>query len=1817
MIDLRRWLHTATLLALAAGAASAQIGVASGPANRPLACTAESDTRFVRPEGYTELLGDIVITCTGGPLLTAGSAVPTADITIYVLPEVPLTSRIFDRATGLSEGLLSIDEPGAELATGVNGLYGPKAPESLCAVKAGCPAFAQLDRSSVYPVASSTATAGSNASNVYQGYVGVLSANSITFYNVPVLPPVLQGVSRVFRIANLRISAVGLPNPQSIATVVSVNPSSVLPISAANAPVTGYLRPPMAANVEPAPAGGQGPFSPCVPPQGPALTAKLQFTENVQAGSPAFKTRVAPLTDTAWASTLPNTATPGQNIPWWSSESGLILPAATATVGGVSYTAGLTDFGTRLKAVFTNIPAGITLYVSTTNVAAYRVPGGTSTAPYAVLVAASQTGEANGDGGMIAELRGSAVAGSDGLAAYPLTPDASGTAAAVWETVNAGDSFAFSVYIDYAGVPATTGQLGAAVSNVALSFAPEPGGGAFTLPGGAGPLTSPIPRYAAASPRQASWVSIGTCGDGIRSATPAPFAYTIGGAEPSQTLGVTTAPGGLTVSATPNEAWLLAAVGGNTLSIRVNPAGLSASTTPYIGSVRLTAPGLSDLLLPVSLTVSAAPVLRVTAAHAGNFAQGLSGASYTITVSNAAGAGATSGQVVATDRTPAGLTVVSMSGVGWACMYLPNCTRSDPLAGGSSYPPIAVSVNVAGDAVSPQMNVVGVNGGGSAAASATDPTLIFPAPALSIALTHAGRFARGQTNAVYRATVSNGAAAGPASGAVTVTETVPAGLTLVSMAGSGWTCSGNTCLRSDPLPGGASYPSIAVSVNVAGNAPLHVTNRASVAAIGSAPASAVDVTPLDTPPSLFLISTYAGGLPVPTAAIATSYPLAVAAVATDQFGNTYVAAGNVYKIDPDGILTLVAGNGKPGFSGDGGLAVNAQLNSPQGLAVDSTGNLYISDHGNNSIRMVAPSGVITTVAGTGVAGYSGDNGPATKAQLYDPEGVAVDAAGNLYIADSSNERIREVTPGGIISTAAGNGNSGFWGDTGPATGAQLSDPRGVAVDSTGNLYIADFWNNRVRAVAPNGTITTFAGNGVQDHLGDGGPATSAALAQPIGVAVSSTGTLYVTDNGRYVRAVSASGMIATAAGTDTGGFSGDGGSATSAELLWLQGVAVDSAGNLYIADTGNGRVREVTPGGIIGTIAGGSISPFYGDGGPAVLGGFSGIQSIAADASGNLYIQELDSYTIRKISAAGGVSTIAGTGACCDSGDGGQATAAQVNPQVVAVDSAGNVYLDGYARVRKIDTNGAITTVAGNGSWGSTGDGGSATSAQVAQINGLAADSAGDLYISDSVNQRIRMVTPGGIISTVAGTGTAGYSGDGGPGTSAQLNQPTGLAVDTAENLYILDSNNQRIRRLTPDGTITTVAGNGGSDNTGDGGPATFAQLGGPLGLTIDPAGNLYFATGSLTIRRVSAGGTITTIAGDGLSPAYIGDAGPALAAQFMNFSGLGLAADGSGNLYVPDNGGSALRMLQPEGASPLLTVSTTHAGNFNLGQSGAGYSVTVSNAALAGPTSGTVTVTDFIPAGLTVGSMTGTGWSCSSNACTRTNTDTLEAGASYPPIMVRVDVAGNALPQVTNIVTVSGGGSPGAGAEDPTFIGASTPVLEISATHNGNFSQMQQSATYTLIAGNQMAAAATTTSTVTVTDTLPAGLNLVSMAGTGWTCPANACTRNDSLPGGGVYPAITVTVNVAQDAPSQVTNQVTVSGGGSANASASDVTFISVANCGISGGGSATVADVQHIVNEALGAMPAVHDLNQDGRVNVADVQKLVNDALGLGCAN
>ncbi|HEX8153805.1 MAG TPA: hypothetical protein VF698_11800 [Thermoanaerobaculia bacterium] len=497
-------------------------------------------------------------------------------------------------------------------------------------------------------------------------------------------------------------------------------------------------------------------------------------------------------------------------------------------------------------------------------------------------------------------------------------------------------------------------------------------------------------------------------------------------------------------------------------------------------------------------------------------------------------------------------------------------------------------------------------------------------------------------------------------------------------------------------------------------------------------------------------------------------------IAADDSG-VYVAdstANRVLRIAPaTGAITTFAGKGGgQAYGGDFGPATSAALSNPISLALDEASNLFIVDFGNHRIRKVdATTGFISTVAGTGSFNTSGDNGPARSAGLAGPIAVAVDAGGNLFIADHKEHRVRRVdAETKVIAPIIGTGSPGYAGDGGPAGEAALNTPTALAVDAAGNLYIQDSGNHRIRKVAANGTIATAVGGA----SGDDGPATGAVLNAIAGIAVDATGNVYVSDAtaNRVAKVAAGTRTITTFAG-GVGSFSGDDVPAVGAGLD-PRGVATDRRGNVYIADASNKRTRKVDVAtGTITTIGEGSRFPI----------------GVAVDAFGNVYTTDAVEDALRKIAAVTGITTVLAQELAIDSSG-------------VAVDAAGNVYFaePGRHRIRKFDTAGNLTTVAGTDSVaGFSGDKGPAVNARLNGPSGVAVDRAGNVYIADTANHRIRRVdAQTGIITTIAGNGTSGFAGDHGPAAAAMLNNPSSLAVDDAGIVYIADSGNERIRAI-------------------------------------------------------------------------------------------------------------------------------------------------------------------------------------------------------------------------------------------------------------------------------------------------------------------------------------------------------------------------------------------------------------------------------------
>ncbi len=695
------------------------------------------------------------------------------------------------------------------------------------------------------------------------------------------------------------------------------------------------------------------------------------------------------------------------------------------------------------------------------------------------------------------------------------------------------------------------------------------------------------------------------------------------------------------------------------------------------------------------------------------------------------------------------------------------------------------------------------------------------------------------------------------------------------------------------------------------------------------------------PPVVYRITTVAGSSSIGDGGPAAWAQLGnVQGVAVDRLGNTYLSDTDrslIRKIDARGVITTVAGNGTAAYGGDGRPATSAALNLPYGLAADLSGNIYIADIGNQRVRRIAPDGSISTAAGTGVKGSLGDGGLAINAQLMSPRNVAVDAAGNLYISEFEGHRIRRVTPDGKISTVAGTGVAGFRGDGGLAVNAQIGYPAGLAVDRAGVIYLADSQNQRIRKIVPGGIISTIVG-GTQ----------TAMLQTPVAVAVDGLGNIYVADSSNVIHEATPAGAWIAITGTGTPGFSGDGGPAAKAQLTTARDLAFDSGGDLYLAD--GIHIREINPQSIIGTVAGDGFLHAVGDNGPATQAILNQPMGIALDRSGNLYIADTGTQRVRIVPPSGVISTLAGTGVAGFNGDQIPASSANLySPMGVAADVYGDVYLaDTYNhRVREVATAGRISTFSGTGTGGQGLDNLLPSQTQLRGPRNVCIGLTGTIYIVDTSNHRVLRVLPGGYASTVAGNGTPGFGGDGGPAVTAELNQPGACAADSSGNLFIADTLNHRIAKVDSRGIITTVVGTGQAGTSADGVSAVAAALNAPSGVAVDDSGNIFISdTGNNLIRQATSSGAIYTIAGQA-TPGFSADGGMALAAQIN--APAGILMDGAGALYFADTSNNRIRRLSPQAAQPVSpptapapSISAFNAASLAAGSVAPGEIVTI-----------------------------------------------------------------------------------------------------------------------------------------------------------------------------------------------------------------------------------------------------------------------------------
>jgi len=723
-------------------------------------------------------------------------------------------------------------------------------------------------------------------------------------------------------------------------------------------------------------------------------------------------------------------------------------------------------------------------------------------------------------------------------------------------------------------------------------------------------------------------------------------------------------------------------------------------------------------------------------------------------------------------------------------------------------------------------------------------------------------------------------------------------------------------------------------------------------------ASAQTVTITDSTPGAAIYYTTNGTYPwtastLYTGPITVSTSEIITAMAVDSGYTNSGFASAQYLIDSSStrFMYTIAGNLTAGYSGDGGSATFAELNSTAGVAVDAAGNVYLADNVENVVRKVAAgTGIITTIAGTGVSGHTGDNGPAASAELQTPGALAVDAAGDLFIAEEGDSVIRRIdATTGKITTFAGD-PTGTGGLNGPAMNYPLSYIAALACDVAGNVYIAE-QGQVFEVIASNGNIQEIAGYALGNYY-----------EYVVGIAVDKNENVYVSDSGSNKVWVIRNGVSTVfAGGANFAANGGDGGPATKATLYFPEGLAVDAAGNLYIADEFDNAIREVNTSGIINTIAGVYEDGYTdgGDGSPANEVAVAYPAVIAADAAGDVFIAEQSSCILEataptapptKTAAAPVFSLAAGSYAGSQTLTMTEATPdAEVHvtldgstPTLSGQGYHGPINITGNVTVQAVAVapgylpstaasatytfttppTALIYTVAGNGRAGFAGAGGPATSAELRSPEAVTFDAAGNLYIADSSDYVVWKVAANtGIITVVAGTGTYGDGVDGLQATATPLDYPAGLAVDKAGNLYIADSTNGRIRKVSAQtGIMTTIAGPGTTNVLGDNGPATAAYIGFPDGMTLDSAGNLYFAAAS-RIRRIDAQtGIITTVAGTG-NPGPLGDGGLATAASLD--SPEDVALDSAGNLYISDSYDARIRKLDA-GTGIISTIAGT-----------------------------------------------------------------------------------------------------------------------------------------------------------------------------------------------------------------------------------------------------------------------------------------------------
>eukprot|EP01034_Spumella_vulgaris_P027613 gene27612-34360_t len=683
----------------------------------------------------------------------------------------------------------------------------------------------------------------------------------------------------------------------------------------------------------------------------------------------------------------------------------------------------------------------------------------------------------------------------------------------------------------------------------------------------------------------------------------------------------------------------------------------------------------------------------------------------------------------------------------------------------------------------------------------------------------------------------------------------------------------------------------------------------------------------------------------------------------DTVGNGYISdSGNhfIREVSTTGIISSVIGTGVAADTGNGGPATSARIYAPYQLHGD-TSDVYLTLNGVHTVKVVnLASGILNLVTGTGTAASDGDGGLASSASVNSPRGVFVDASSNVYITEIGAYRVRKVSAAdGLISTIIGVGIAGTTGDGGPGTSARINSPNQLFVDTVGRLFVADRLGCKVRMLQA-GIVTRFAGNEVQLSTDVTGPATSTSISQVEGVWITTDGVMFLSEfAGNKMKKVSASGQMSTIAGTGVASSvatatNGDGGPAILATFSSLYYLGMDSSGAFYVADSGSNKIRIYPPSAQPSLTLAPSVVPsaspsvqlsdMYSVVNYAGTGSFgysgNGVQATSAamknprcawfDTSGDGYISDASNQLIRKVAIDGIITTVVGTSNSGDSGSGGPATSADISAPYQLMGDMNTLYFaaNGNHRVKTVDfASGIVTVFTGTGSPGSTGDGGLASSAKLNGPRGIWLDAYQNVYISETSGYRVRKVTAqSGLISTIIGVGQLGSSGDGGAATAVQVGSPDQLYLDSTARLFVADRVNNKVRVLSG-GIVTRFAGTETQGSTDITGAATSTNINQPTGVWGTTDGTMFLSeyVGNKA-KKVDFGGLISTIAGTGAGSAVAsaanGDGGPAILATFNSPYYFGI--DSIGSLYLADAGSNKVRKLYSTAPSATPTVSPT-----------------------------------------------------------------------------------------------------------------------------------------------------------------------------------------------------------------------------------------------------------------------------------------------------